>query len=66
MQGTVKWFSKVKGIGFITSKNGEDIFVHFSKINRRAKSLNTGDAVEYTVGTNKNGAAAVSVEVLDV
>jgi CspA family cold shock protein len=31
--GTIKWFSNVKGFGFIVNENGtQDIFVHHSSI----------------------------------
>jgi CspA family cold shock protein len=31
-QGTVKWFNDSKGLGFIQSSDGVDVFVHQSEI----------------------------------
>ena len=32
LKGTVKWFNKEKGFGFVTSEDGADYFVHFTGI----------------------------------
>jgi cold shock protein len=62
MKGTVKWFNAKKGYGFITTEEGEDIFVHFSSIQGEGyKSLNEGDKVEFEKTSDQKGAKAVNV-----
>lgn len=50
ISGTVKWFDRRKGYGFITSENNEDVFVHYSAIKMDGyKLLNEGDKVSFEI-----------------
>jgi CspA family cold shock protein len=62
VKGTVKWFSKQKGYGFIEQENGEDIFVHFSSIvGDGFRMLEEGQAVEFEVMQGERGEQAGNV-----
>ncbi len=63
MHGTVKWFSRVKGYGFIAPDDGgKEIFVHFSGIEGEGyRNLEEGQPVTYTVEDTPKGPQAVSV-----
>ena len=61
-EGTVKWFNESKGFGFITSKDGQDYFVHFSSIKDDGfKTLSEGDNVVFDVESSPKGPKAVNV-----
>lgn len=60
--GNVKWFNDAKGFGFITTENGEDVFVHFSAIQGNGfRTLAEGAAVEFDVVTGPKGLQAANV-----
>lgn len=62
IQGTVKWFSRDKGYGFIQREDGEDVFVHFSAIQAEGfRTLEEGERVEFTVEDSPKGPQAVNV-----
>merc|ERR1740130_2643831 len=56
-KGTVKWFDKKKGFGFITPVDGgEDVFAHQSVIQAEGfRSLDENMAVEYILEKDTNG-----------
>jgi cold shock protein len=60
--GTVKWFNATKGYGFLSQEGGEDVFVHHSEIQAEGyRTLQEGQAVEFTVGRGPKGLQATSV-----
>jgi CspA family cold shock protein len=62
MTGTVKWFNAEKGFGFITKENGEDVFAHFSQIQKDGfKSLEEGEAVSFDVVDGDKGPQATNI-----
>ena len=64
-QGTVKWFNKVKGYGFISIDGGEDIFVHYSEILTDGfKQIKDGERVECESVNGKKGPAAAQVKAI--
>ena len=61
-EGTVKWFNPEKGYGFISQKDGEDLFVHFSEIKMDGfKTLDEGQAVSYDLVEGAKGMQAANV-----
>ncbi len=63
--GTVRWFNKAKGYGFIAPDDGgDDVFVHHSEIKAvDESSLNDGQKVEYEIGQGeKDRRCAVNVK----
>lgn len=65
MEGKVKWFNSKKGFGFIeTNELEEDLFVHFSDIDKDGfKSLNQDDVVEFDKEKTEQGYSAKGVKV---
>lgn len=61
--GTVKWFSDVKGYGFINAEGTDaDIFVHFRVIEMPGrKTLVNGQKVELEFETTAKGPFATKV-----
>ncbi|MBK8989841.1 MAG: cold shock domain-containing protein [Chloroflexi bacterium] len=65
LTGVVKWFSRLKGYGFIASDDGSEVFVHYSAIKGDGyRDLSEGDKVSYLVVDRGKGPQADDVKVL--
>lgn len=63
--GTVKWFNKEKGYGFLSVEGEEDIFVHYSAIQGDGfKALEEGQKVTFEVTTGNKGPQASNVNIV--
>jgi cold shock protein len=62
--GTVKWYDSEKGFGFITSDEGDDVFVHVSPLPAGVSALKPGAKVEFGVVDGRRGKQALSLSVI--
>ena len=63
--GKVKWYDTDKGFGFISSDEGEDVYVHASALPPGVTTLKNGARVEFGIADGKRGKQALSVALLD-
>ena len=63
--GKVKWYDAEKGFGFLTSDDGEDVFVHGKSLPAGVTTLKGGTRVEFGVVDGKKGKTALSLKVLE-
>jgi CspA family cold shock protein len=63
--GRVKWFSLEKGFGFISSEEGEDVYLAASALPTGVPSVKPGTKLEFGVAEGRRGPQALSVRLID-
>ncbi len=64
MKGSVKWFDRKKGFGFIEGEDGQDYFVHHSAI-KDGRFLKAEDVVNFDATDSEKGKQAQNVNLLE-
>lgn len=63
MEGSVKWFDRKKGFGFIKGDDGEDYFVHHTVL-KQGSFLRDNDRVSFEPVEGERGKQAKDVTLL--
>jgi CspA family cold shock protein len=65
MKGTVKWYDRVKGYGFLQTEDNKDIFIHRSGLEVSHTELEAGQTVEFEIEQREKGPVAIKVKKVD-
>ena len=63
--GKVKFYDEEKGFGFVSTDDGQDVFLHATALPAGVTALKAGTRLEFGVADGKRGLQALSVRVLD-
>ncbi|MFS0868038.1 cold-shock protein [Microbacterium sp. 179-B 1A2 NHS] len=63
--GKVRFYDEEKGFGFITTDDGQDVFLHATALPAGTSTIKPGTRLEFGVADGRRGAQALAVRVLD-
>ena len=63
MKGSVKWFNRQKGFGFIAGEDGKEYFVHHTSL-EQGTFIRDNDKVSFEPGEGDRGPVAKDVKLL--
>ena len=65
--GVVKFFDPIKGFGYITRSNGEELYVNYCDIRGTGyRALEQGQHVEFALAESKKGPVASDVTLANI
>ena len=62
--GKVRFYDEEKGFGFITTDDGQDVFLHATALPAGVEGLKAGTRLDFGVADGKRGLQALAVRVL--
>jgi len=64
--GVVKWFDNERGFGFISTSEGDDVFLHHSQIKEKGhnKDVHEGETLSFDTVQSQKGISAINVQKL--
>jgi len=65
VQGTVRWYDKQKGYGFLQPADGPDVFIHHTSLVNHETVLAEGDKVIFEVKDGEKGPKAENLSLLN-
>ncbi|MCK0113659.1 cold shock domain-containing protein [Ornithinimicrobium sp. F0845] len=63
--GKVRFYDEEKGFGFLSSDEGQDVYVHASVLPAGVKTLARGARVEFDIAQGRRGDQALHVRLLE-
>jgi len=63
--GKVRFYDDEKGFGFISTDDGQDVFLHATALPAGTTSLKPGTRLDFGVADGKRGLQALAVRVID-
>jgi cold shock protein len=63
--GKVRFYDEEKGFGFITTDDGQDVFLHATALPAGTAAPKAGTRLEFGVAEGKRGLQALSVRVVE-
>jgi len=63
--GKVKFYDEGKGFGFVTTDDGQEVYLHATALPAGTTTLRAGTRLEFGIADGRRGAQALAVRVLD-